>query len=262
MGQALMEERKGGSPEGVLDAVGMGGSEAHSSADKGIRIIGIIGILAGVFSILAIVGDSGAPTPSTSSLIAQQLATFNANQTAYAFSWGADALLYTSAIAFVGGLSRIVRQKSPSVSAAAALLVVAGLLAALIDKSLFVGPLFAISSAPRTAANASEATYLATVVAGLFLDWIFVAFLLLGVGLVLFGWLIWEGEIFPRWLSRVVLVLGILYVVPPITDLLPSNFSLLAPLSLIAADVLGLVWFFETGIVLLRSKSALAEPAR
>ncbi len=257
-----MEERKGGAAEGVPDAVGMGGSAAELSSDKGIRIIGIIAILAGVVSILAIIGDSGAPTPTTSSLIAQQLATFNANQTAYAFSLGADAVGYTLAIAFAGGLSSIVRRKSPSVATAAALLVTAGALAALIDKSLFVGPLFAIASAPGTAANAPSAAYLASVVAGLFLDWIFVAFLLIGVGAVLFGWLMWEGEIFPKWLSRVVLVLGILYFVPPITYLLPSALSILAPISLLGADVLGLVWFFETGIVLFRSKSTVAEPAK
>ncbi len=239
--------------------MGLSGSDASLSSDKGIRIIGIIGVLAGVFVILTIVGDLIIPTPSTPS---QQLSTFNANQAAYAFSWGADAVAYTFGIAFVGGFSRIVRKKSPSVSTAAAMLVVASQLFLIISKSLIVGPLFAISSAPQTAANASYAMYLATIVSGLEYQWLFVAFLLAGVGLVLFGWLIWEGEIFPRWLSRVLLVTGILVFVPPITDILPSAFFLLGAISLLAADVLELVFFFEAGMVLLRRKPTVAEAAK
>ncbi len=229
-------------------------------ADKGTRIIGIMGVLTGVFVIIVIVGDLSVthPSPITSSQFAQALANFNANQNLYAFGFAVEALAYTFLIAFAGGFSRIVRQKSPSVSTSAAFLVAAGGLTLLIVASLTVAPLFAISSAPQTAANSSEAAYLASIVAGLEFDWIWVGFLLLGVGTVLFGWLIWEGGTFPRWLSRVVLVIGILYFVPPISNILPSTFALLAPIALVGADVLGLVWFFEAGIVLLRSKSTMA----
>ncbi len=135
----------------------------------------------------------------------------------------------------------------------------AGALTLAINKSLFVGPLFAISSAPQTAANASEAAYLASIVAGLQLDWIFLGFFLVGVGLVLFGWLIWKGGIFPNWLSYLLAVAGILLML--VNPALPWPF-IVPPIFLVSANVLSMVWEFEVGIVLLRSTSVLAEPGK
>ena len=221
-------------------------------ADKGSQITGIIGILAGAFLILYIIEiileQGRVPTPE------QQLSVFNANQSTYAFFGAAAALFGTFFIAFAGGFARIVRQKSPSVSYAAAFLVGAGALTEAISNNLYVGSLFAISAAPSTATYATDATYFAAVVFN-FTSILeeSIGVLLIGLGSLLFAWAIWKGEIFPKWLSYVLLVggvLGILASAPPL--------GFVGLIFALGFAVLDAVWAFVAGIVLLRSKSTTA----
>jgi hypothetical protein len=233
----------------------LSGSGASLSSDSGTRIIGIIGILLGVFTIVALVSFSflvattARPTPENM----LELSEFNANQDTYAFFAVGVTLFSTFLIALAGGFSGIVRKRSPSVSSAAALLVATGALTFAIDWDLEVGSLFAISQAPSTATYATDATYFAAVVSNFTsilseADW-----LLIGIGLLLFAWAIWNGEIFPKWLSYVLLIGGVLGVL----EALPLGI----PFDIVSAILVG-VWGFGAGRVLLRTKSMMAEPAK
>jgi len=236
----------------------MTGSEASLSSDRGTRLIGVIGILAGVFTIIYVVAFLLEPVPATPD---QQLTVFNSNQTLYAFTGAAAALFAAFIIAFAAGFAGILRQKSPSVAYAAAFLVAAGVLAEAIAANLSAGSLFAISAAPSTAAYATDATYFAAVVFG-FAGTVFsLDPLLSGIGLLLFAWVTWKGEVFPSWHSYVLLVGGVLGIVAGLA-------GILAPTSDIPIDladgfaVLAVVWLLAAGTVLLRSKPTTAQPAK
>jgi hypothetical protein len=217
---------------------------ADFPADKGTRIIGIIGILAGVFTIIFILGAGSAP-PATPD---QELSTFNAHQNSYAFYGVGTALFAAFFIPFAAGFSRIVRQKSPSVSSAAAFLVAAGVLTQAIANNLLVGSLFAISSAPSTATYATDATYFAAVVSNFTNELFGMVGILAGLGVLLFAWVIWKSEVFPKWLSYVLLVGGVLGILGS------APLGFVGFIFVLGLIVLGAVWGFGAGIVLLRSK--------
>ena len=226
---------------------------SYSSPDKGGRIIGIIGILLGVFTIVdlvsffVLVALTPQPTPENA------LSSFNTNQDAFAFYALAETLFCTFVIAFAGGFSGVVRKRSPSVSSAAALLVATGILTFAIALDLEVGGFFAISQAPATATSATYATYLAAVMVGFTSFLSVLAGLLIGIGLLLFAWVIWKDEMFPKWLSYVLLIGGVLGVLAASMNLIPSDLGLI--------PLIG-VWGFGAGRVLLRTKSTPAEPAK
>jgi hypothetical protein len=188
----------------------------------------------------------------------QQLSVFNANQTLYTLFGVAAALWGTCWIAFAGGFSRIVRQKSRSVSYAAAFLVAAGALTETISTNLYVSSLFAISAAPSTATYASDATYFAAVVSNFTNGLDPLAFSLVSIGMFLFAWVIWKGEVFPSWLSYILLVGGVLGILDcmVLIGLLPRIGQGVGFIILTA------VWGFVAGIVLLRTKSTTPRPAK
>ncbi len=229
------------------------GLETYSSPDKGGRIVGIIGILLGVFVVVKEVSFFvlAALTPRPTSENA--LSSFNTAPDAYAIYALATTLFSIFVIAFAGGFSGVVRKRSPSLSSAAALLVAAGALTLAIFLDLEVGSFFAISQAPSTAAYAADATFLAAVVSnfGNFLT--VLAGSLIGIGLLLFAWVIWEGEIFPKWLSYDLLIGGVLFFLARIP---PTSF-----LDFVGEVLIG-VWGIGAGRALLRTKSTLAGPAK
>jgi len=156
----------------------------------------------------------------------------------------------------------IVRQKSPSVSAAAALLAATGALMVAIGDNLYVGGLFAISAAPSTATYATDATYFAAVMYNFTDNLPLIGALLAGISMLLFAWVIWKGEIFPRWLSYVLLVGGVLGILVQLVGGIEGTF---APIDLVFVAGLFValaVWGFGAGIVLLRSKPTIAQPAK
>jgi hypothetical protein len=107
--------------------------------------------------------------------------------------------------------------------------------------------------APSTAAYATDATYFAAVVDNFTNNLSELIFLLVGIGLLLFAWVIWKGEIFPKWLSYVLLiggVLGVLATLPPF------------PIFAEGIPIIFGVWGFGAGRVLLRTESMMAEPAK
>jgi hypothetical protein len=231
----------------------LSGSGASISSDSGTRITGIIGILLGVFTIvelvsfLVVVATTALPTPEN------WLSEFSANQDTFAFFAVGVTLQSTFVIAFAGGFSGIVRKRSPGVSSAAALLVATAVLTNAIGHLLDIGSLFAILQAPSTAAYATDATYFAAVVDNFTNNLSELIFLLVGIGLLLFAWVIWKGEIFPKWLSYVLLiggVLGVLATLPPF------------PIFAEGIPIIFGVWGFGAGRVLLRTESMMAEPAK
>jgi hypothetical protein len=228
-------------------------------ADKGTRITGIIGILAGVFVIIYFIMTVLTLPPATPD---QQLSSFNANQTAYALLGVAAALFATSLIAFAGGFSMIVRQKSPSVSSAAAFLAAIGALLVAIGDNLYVGGLFAISAGPSTASYSNDAAYFAAILYNFTDNLPLNGSLLAGIGLLLFAWVIWNGEIFPRWLSYVLLVGGVLGILVQVAGGILGTFAPITLVFVIGLFVVLAVWGFVAGIVLFRAKPTTAEPAK
>jgi len=233
-------------------ANGMSASGGFSSADKGIRIIGVVGILLGIFYIVYIVSFTAPPIHTSPD---QQLSTFNTNQASYTFLGAMAPIVDVLLIVFVGGFSRIVRQKSPSLSSGAAFLVVAGALTDVIDDTLTVGSLNAISQAPSTASYATDATYLAAFVSNfVHLSLEPLSIFLISMGMLLFAWVVWKGEVFPKWLSYVVLVGGLFGAVSSFPVLLFHTWSTISIGLGVGYGLPLIVWGFVVGTVLLRRK--------
>jgi len=233
--------------------VGTSGSEA-SSPDKGSRIIGILGIFSGVFVIVTLLSIVLEPTPAAPD---QSLSTFNSNQGLYALYGMAPVLMSTFLIPFAAGFSKIVRQKSPSVSLAAAFLVVTGVLTVTIGTVLQIASLYAISQGPSGATYATEAAYSAYLVDTFAGALGTMTVLLAGFGLLLFAWLTWKGEAFPRWLSYVLLVGGVSGILGSTVVVIGISF-----IFIIGFLVLLAVWGFGAGAALLRNKPMVAQPAK
>lgn len=227
--------------------------ETSSSSDGGGRITGFIGILLGVFMLVAVAAFLyivvSTPKPTPSDLLSQ----FTSNQNSYYFLAAGISLFAAFAVAFAGGFSSAVREKSPTVSTAAAFLVAAGALTLAISWDVLIGSLYAITQAPATGAFASDGAYFAGVMDNFngFLN--LLTFLLIGIGSLLFSWTIWKGEKFPRWISYVLLLAGVLGF---LSALPPTN-----GLGIVSVILLG-VWGIGAGRVLLRTKPTMAEPAK
>ena len=223
-------------------------------ADRGKRILGVIAILAGAFTVLMLLSSATLPRPSAPD---QQLAVFNTNQNAYLFYGIANVLFGIFFPAFTVGFARFVRQKSPSIASAAAFLTAGSALVGTVFEVFYVDTLFSILDGPSAAAYSTDATYFAAVAAN-FIDHIGLTITLVGAaGLLLFGWLIWKGNLFPNWLAYVLLAGGIFGILEQLMAIGPSVASV-ASIFLTLFSVLLTVWALASGVSLLRTKSMTA----
>jgi hypothetical protein len=216
-------------------------------ADRGKRIMGVIAILAGAFTVLVLLSSATLPRPSAPD---QQITVFSNNQKAYLFYGIANALFGIFFTAFAAGFARFAQQKSPSVASAAAFLTAGSALVGTVFEVFYVDTLFSILDGPSTAAYSADATYFAAVAAN-FIDHVGLVITLVGaVGLLLFAWLIWKGNLFPNWLAYVLLAGGIFGILTQAMAIYGSDASIFLTLF----SVLLAVWALASGVSFIRTE--------
>ena len=172
---------------------------------RGNAIIGILGVLTGVFVAASILLGFLEPSPSP-------LDTYSAYLSHVNLYWTDSLLVLASGVVgipFFAGVGRLLSARSPSVSPAATLATITGILIAVLGGLLSVGAYWAISQVPVGSTYQSNAVFEAAVWDNLSGIFSLFGFALIGVGLILFGWLAWRSEIVPNWLAVISIVGGV-----------------------------------------------------
>lgn len=123
-------------------------------------------------------------------------------------------------IPFIAGLGEILSDRSTTIARGAVLLVFAAIFLRLVAGTIEVVGLFAVSQGPTGGAYATSAEVQAAFAFHLGAFGAGVAYVMLGFGLVLVGWVSWGSPLFPWWLSILVLVGGIVGLLSPAADFL------------------------------------------
>jgi hypothetical protein len=173
---------------------------------RGTNLIGIFGVLTGIWIVISLGVDFATPSPSSS---LNALSTYQSNVDLFWASLATTVVVVAVAIAFIAGMLQLLSPRSPTVSRASLFLLVAGAVVVVVGEAIEIVGMWAVTQGPTggttygpiAIAQAAFAYNLGTVV--LF------AFPFLGAGLILLAWVSWRSDLFPRWLSVVAAVGGI-----------------------------------------------------
>lgn len=173
---------------------------------RGRRLLGVLGILAGLAIVAHLAVVAYLPSPSPSGLLASYLSNKNVTLalilTAVVFS----ILILT----FFVGVARWVSHRSPMIALPAALAVALGVILVVLSVVLSNGALDAASAASNDLGPSyqSSATFEADFWANM-MGWVAnFGTLMMGVGMILFGWVPWNGRKVPNWLLLVFMAGG------------------------------------------------------
>ena len=207
----------------------------QSSPERGRGLIGALGLAIAIWQVVSFLIDLNTPSPTGPNALSAYVA--------HADILWADELalivLVGLSVPFFVGVGRILAPRSPTVIGGAVLLVAAGFLVFMVGETIeFVG-LWAVTQGPTLGVYAPSATVQASFAYVLGSTMYGFGFFLLGAGLILLAWVSWGSELFPKWLSTLAFVAGIMAILSQVPALTFFLYVAVAILYLIFALVIG-----------------------
>jgi hypothetical protein len=222
------------------------------SDSRGLSLTGVLGILTGIWIVIVLALDIATPTPSP----VNALSSYLGNVDIFWAGLAATAMLGAIGIPFLAGLGRVLTPRSSTVAWGSSLLLIVGILVMVITEAIEVVGLWAVTQGPTTGMFAASATVQASFAYTLGTESFGFGFFFLGAGLVLMAWVSWSSELFPKWLSALILIGGVTGLVAPI---MVGPLALVSIVFAVITSVALVVMSFLVGYKLLRPPGASAR---
>ncbi|HZW84369.1 MAG TPA: DUF4386 family protein [Nitrososphaerales archaeon] len=179
----------------------LGGS---STPQDGWKPLAIFGFAAGLFLIAFIVANGSWVKPSPDLM----LATFQSNTAGVDLTGVNLGIAVAAAIPFFALLGTSLRSRGPGLALGATLLISIGFAVIALSTAIFVAVLNGIVNAGNAPAS-TDAAYQAAIWEGAYQTSGYLGLALSGLGLILFGLLMWKSKVYPNWLAVICFIGGV-----------------------------------------------------
>ncbi|HXC77447.1 MAG TPA: DUF4386 family protein [Candidatus Acidoferrum sp.] len=204
---------------------------------RGNTLFGVIAILTGLSFLVHLGVVVALPSPNSY----QELAVYKTHQTVYALLFFSIVIFTAFAVTFLAGLGRLLAPRSSKVAAGATMALATGILVTGLGVVLSIGALAALAALPSDPSYEISAAFEGAFWADLQSLTNVFGDALMGLGLILLGWVAWGSRIVPNWLAIIAVVGGIGAFAAIVADPL-------AAISFLAFTI----WSVVVGVIILR----------